>query len=228
MIPEIKIAPSILSADFARLGEQVQLVEAAGAQLLHVDVMDGHYVPNITIGPLVVEALRRVTDMPLDTHLMISDADRYIDAFARAGSTSISVHVEAVTHLHRTLEAIRKLGAQPGIAINPGTSLALLDEVLPYADFILIMTVNPGFGGQKFIPTSLQKIARLRQMITERNLNVRIEVDGGIGPNNVRSLVEHGAEWIVAGSAIFGAPDIGAAVQAMQAAAEGLATANIS
>ncbi|HNC46425.1 MAG TPA: ribulose-phosphate 3-epimerase, partial [Acidobacteriota bacterium] len=187
MIPEIKIAPSILSADFARLGEQVQLVEAAGAQLLHVDVMDGHYVPNITIGPLVVEALRRVTDMPLDTHLMISDADRYIDAFARAGSTSISVHVEAVTHLHRTLEAIRKLGAQPGIAINPGTSLALLDEVLPYADFILIMTVNPGFGGQKFIPTSLQKIARLRQMITERNLNVRIEVDGGIGPNNVRS-----------------------------------------
>lgn len=228
MIPEIKIAPSILSADFARLGEQVQLVEAAGAQLLHVDVMDGHYVPNITIGPLVVEALRRVTDMPLDTHLMISDADRYIDAFARAGSTSISVHVEAVTHLHRTLEAIRKLGAQPGIAINPGTSLALLDEVLPYADFILVMTVNPGFGGQKFIPTSLQKIARLRQMITERNLNVRIEVDGGIGPNNVRSLVEHGAEWIVAGSAIFGAPDIGAAVQAMQAAAEGLATANIS
>ncbi|HNJ39303.1 MAG TPA: ribulose-phosphate 3-epimerase [Acidobacteriota bacterium] len=228
MIPEIKIAPSILSADFARLGEQVQLVEAAGAQLLHVDVMDGHYVPNITIGPLVVEALRRVTDMPLDTHLMISDADRYIDAFARAGSTSISVHVEAVTHLHRTLEAIRKLGAQPGIAINPGTSLALLDEVLPYADFILIMTVNPGFGGQKFIPTSLQKIARLRQMITERKLNVRIEVDGGIGPNNVRSLVEHGAEWIVAGSAIFGAPDIGAAVQAMQAAAEGLATANIS
>ncbi|MBI4748777.1 MAG: ribulose-phosphate 3-epimerase [Acidobacteria bacterium] len=228
MIPEIKIAPSILSADFARLGEQVQMVEAAGAQLLHVDVMDGHYVPNITIGPLVVEALRRVTDMPLDTHLMISEADRYIDAFARAGSTSISVHVEAVTHLHRTLEAIRKLGAQPGIAINPGTSLALLDEVLPYADFILIMTVNPGFGGQKFIPTSLQKIARLRQMITERNLNVRIEVDGGIGPNNVRSLVEHGAEWIVAGSAIFGAPDIGAAVQAMQAAAEGLATANIS
>lgn len=228
MIPEIKIAPSILSADFARLGEQVQMVEAAGAQLLHVDVMDGHYVPNITIGPLVVEALRRVTEMPLDTHLMISEADRYIDAFARAGSTSISVHVEAVPHLHRTLEAIRKLGAQPGIAINPGTSLALLDEVLPYADFILIMTVNPGFGGQKFIPTSLQKIARLRQMITERNLNVRIEVDGGIGPNNVRSLVEHGAEWIVAGSAIFGAPDIGAAVQAMQAAAEGLATANIS
>lgn len=228
MIPEIKIAPSILSADFARLGEQVQLVEAAGAQLLHVDVMDGHYVPNITIGPLVVEALRRVTDMPLDTHLMISEADRYIDAFARAGSTSISVHVEAVTHLHRTLEAIRKLGAQPGIAINPGTSLALLDEVLPYADFILVMTVNPGFGGQKFIPTSLQKIARLRQMITERKLHVRIEVDGGIGPNNVRSLVEHGAEWIVAGSAIFGAPDIGAAVQAMQAAAEGLATANIS
>jgi ribulose-phosphate 3-epimerase len=228
MIPEIKIAPSILSADFARLGEQVQMVEVAGAQLLHVDVMDGHYVPNITIGPLVVEALRRVTDMPLDTHLMISEADRYIDAFARAGSTSISVHVEAVTHLHRTLEAIRKLGAQPGIAINPGTSLALLDEVLPSADFILIMTVNPGFGGQKFIPTSLQKIARLRQMITERNLNVRIEVDGGIGPNNVRSLVEHGAEWIVAGSAIFGAPDIGAAVQAMQAAAEGLATANIS
>ncbi|MBX7218875.1 MAG: ribulose-phosphate 3-epimerase [Blastocatellia bacterium] len=222
MSSHIKIAPSILSADFARLGEQVRAVEAAGAGILHCDVMDGHYVPNITIGPLIIEALKRVvTSIPIDTHLMISDADRYIEAFAKAGADMISVHVEAVTHLHRTLEAIRKLGARPGIAINPGTSLMLLEEVLPYADFILVMTVNPGFGGQKFIPTMLDKIARLRRMIEERGLDVRIEVDGGIGRSNIRTLVEHGAEWIVAGSAVFGPSDPGAAVQELQALAEG-------
>lgn len=218
---ELKIAPSILSADFARLGEQVKAVEEAGAEILHCDVMDGHYVPNITIGPLVVEALRRVSDMVIDTHLMISDADRYIEAFAKAGANMISVHVEGVTHLHRTLEAIRNLGARPGIAINPGTSLVLLEEVLPYADFILIMTVNPGFGGQKFIGTMLQKIARLRRMISERDLDVHIEVDGGIGKSNIHTLVEHGAEWFVAGSSVFGPADPGAAVKALRAAAEG-------
>lgn len=222
MSSHIKIAPSILSADFARLGEQVRAVEAAGAGILHCDVMDGHYVPNITIGPLIIEALKRVvTSIPIDTHLMISDADRYIEAFAKAGANMISVHVEGVTHLHRTLEAIRKLDARPGIAINPGTSLTLLEEVLPYADFILVMTVNPGFGGQKFIPTMLDKISRLRRMIEERGLDVRIEVDGGIGRSNIRTLVEHGAEWIVAGSAVFGPSDPGAAVQELQALAEG-------
>jgi ribulose-phosphate 3-epimerase len=215
----VKIAPSILSADFARLGEDVRVVESAGADILHVDVMDGNYVPNITIGPPVVAALRKVTQMPIDTHLMIADADRYIQAFRDAGADMISVHVEAVPHLHRTLDAIRRLGARPGIAVNPGTSLVLLEEVLPFADYILIMSVNPGFGGQKFIETALPKIARLRRMIEERGLTVHIEVDGGVGLSNIASLVEHGAEWIVAGSAIFAAPDVGGAVRALREAA---------
>ncbi|MFY9227258.1 MAG: ribulose-phosphate 3-epimerase, partial [Blastocatellia bacterium] len=177
---QIKIAPSILSADFTRLGEQVREVEAAGAGILHVDVMDGHFVPNISIGIPVVESLRPITKLPIDTHLMISEADRYIERFAKAGSDMISVHMEAVPHLHRSLDLIHSLGCKAGVVLNPGTSLSTLDEILPYTDFVLLMSVNPGFGGQKFIKSTLDKISKLRKMITERDLNVHIEVDGGI------------------------------------------------
>ncbi|MFQ3582109.1 MAG: ribulose-phosphate 3-epimerase [Chloracidobacterium sp.] len=220
-ITEVKIAPSILSADFARLGDEVGRVEAAGADMIHVDVMDGHYVPNLTIGPPVVAALRKVTHLPLDVHLMMTNPDAFLKDFREAGADSISVHVEVVHHLHRTLDAIRALGARPGVVLNPGTSLALLDEILPFTDFVLLMTVNPGFGGQRFIEACLPKVARLRQMIDARGLQVAIEVDGGIGRHNIRALVEQGATWIVAGSSIFGAPDPGLAVQQLRAAATG-------
>ncbi|HSB09803.1 MAG TPA: ribulose-phosphate 3-epimerase [Blastocatellia bacterium] len=203
----IEIAPSILSADFSRLGDEIKAAERGGAGLIHVDVMDGHFVPNITIGPLVVKAARRVTDLPLDCHLMITDPDLYIDDFARAGATMISVHVEAVFHLHRTLAAIRELGCRPGVVLNPATPLVSIEEALPYVDYVLIMSVNPGFGGQSFIGTSLDKISRLRSMIDSRSLNVHIEVDGGIDSNNVGEVVRRGAEWIVAGSAVFGKGD---------------------
>ena len=203
----IQIAPSILSADFSRLGEDIKAAERGGAGLIHVDVMDGHFVPNITIGPLVVKAARRATDLPLDCHLMITDPDLYIDDFARAGASMISVHVEAVVHLHRTLTAIRDLGCSPGVVLNPATPLGAIDEALPFVDYVLIMSVNPGFGGQSFIGTSLDKISRLRSMIESRGLNVHIEVDGGIGLSNIATVVRHGAEWIVAGSAVFGKGD---------------------
>ena len=203
----IQIAPSILSADFSRLGEDIKAAERGGAGLIHVDVMDGHFVPNITIGPLVVKAARRATDLPLDCHLMITDPDLYIDDFARAGASMISVHVEAVVHLHRTLTAIRDLGCSPGVVLNPATPLGSIEEALPFADYVLIMSVNPGFGGQSFIDTSLDKISRLRSMIDSRGFNVHIEVDGGIGLNNIANVVRHGAEWIVAGSAVFGKGD---------------------
>jgi ribulose-phosphate 3-epimerase len=200
----IEIAPSILSADFGRLSDEIKSVERGGAGLIHVDVMDGHFVPNITIGPLVVKAARRATDLPLDCHLMIADPDLYIDEFARAGASMISVHVEAVVHLHRTLTAIRDLGCRPGVVLNPATPLGSIEEALPFVDYVLVMSVNPGFGGQSFISTSLDKISRLRSMIVSRGLNVHIEVDGGIGLNNVSTVVSQGAEWIVAGSAVFG------------------------
>ncbi len=218
---EVRIAPSILSADFARLGEEVQRVEAAGADMLHVDVMDGHYVPNLTIGPPVVAALRKVTRLPLDVHLMMTNPDAFLKAFRDAGADLISVHVEVVPHLHRTLDTIRALGARPGVVLNPGTSLALLDEILPCADFVLVMTVNPGFGGQRFLETGLSKIARLRRLIEDRALPTVIEVDGGIDLQTIRAVVEHGARWIVAGSAVFGAPDPGLAVKQLRAAALG-------
>lgn len=217
---KIEIAPSILAADFACLGEQVKAVEAAGATILHVDVMDGHFVPNISIGLPVVVSLRATTKMILDTHLMISEPDKYIEKFAQAGADMISVHVEATPHLHRTLELIRSLGCRPGVAINPGTALATLDEILPYTDFILIMSVNPGFGGQKFIRSSLEKIAKLRATIQARDLNVHIEVDGGIDLTTAALVTEAGAEWLVAGSAIFGAASPAAAVKEMQAVAQ--------
>jgi ribulose-phosphate 3-epimerase len=199
-----EIAPSILSADFTRLGEEIEAVERGGARVLHVDVMDGQFVPNITIGLPVVKAIRKVTNLTIDTHLMIEEPGRYAAAFAEAGANMVSVHVEADVHLHRTLTAIREAGAQAGIAINPATPLVALEEALPFADFVLLMSVNPGFGGQKFIHTSIDKLRRLRRMIDERDLPTRIEIDGGIDAGNIQKIVDAGAEIIVAGSAVFG------------------------
>ncbi len=212
----IEIAPSILSADFAKLGEDVRAAERGGAGLIHCDVMDGHFVPNITIGPLVVRALRGVTSLPLDCHLMITDPDRYIADFARAGASMISVQVEAVAHLHRTVTAIRDLGCRAGVVLNPATPLSALEEILPFCDYVLIMSVNPGFGGQSFISTSLDKISRLRGMIDTRGLNVKIEVDGGVGLQNIADVVRAGAEWIVAGSAVFGGGQAEEATRALR------------
>jgi ribulose-phosphate 3-epimerase len=212
----VEIAPSILSADFARLGEEIQAAERGGAGLIHVDIMDGHFVPNLTIGPLVVKGARKSTRLPLDCHLMITDPDRYIADFARAGANLISVHVEAVTHLHRTLTAIRGLGCRPGVVLNPLTPLIAIEEALPYVDYVLLMSVNPGFGGQSFIGSCLDKVSRLRGMIESRGLNVQIEIDGGIGLDNVAEVVRAGARWIVAGSAIFGTNDAETATRAMR------------
>jgi ribulose-phosphate 3-epimerase len=202
-----EIAPSILSADFSRLAEEIKAVEAGGASVLHVDVMDGHFVPNITIGLPVVKSLRKATSMTIDTHLMIERPGDYAVQFVDAGADMVSVHVEADVHLQRTLSSIREAGGKAGIAINPATPLVMLEEVLVDADFILIMSVNPGFGGQKFIPGCLDKVRRLRQMISDRSLNVKIEIDGGIGTKNIAEVVEAGAEIIVAGSAVYGGGD---------------------
>jgi ribulose-phosphate 3-epimerase len=199
-----EIAPSILSADFTRLGEEIKAVEAGGASVLHVDVMDGQFVPNITIGLPVVKSLRKATSLTIDCHLMIEEPSRYAAKFVEAGADMVSVHVEADVHLQRTLTAIREAGGQSGIAINPATPLGSLEEALPFADFILLMSVNPGFGGQKFIHTSVDKLRRLRRMIDERGLKTRIEIDGGIDAGNIQKIVESGAEIIVAGSAVFG------------------------
>jgi ribulose-phosphate 3-epimerase len=198
-----KIAPSILSADFARLGEQVREAEAAGADYIHVDVMDGRFVPNITVGPLVVEAVRRCTRLPLDVHLMISDADARIERFAEAGAGILTVHAEACTHLHRTLQAIRDLGVRPGVTINPATPLAAIEEVIDSVDLILLMTVNPGFGGQAFIPSMLDKITRLRRILDARGLATELEVDGGVSTETLPALVKAGATVFVAGASIF-------------------------
>ena len=212
----IDIAPSILSADFTRLAEAIDLVENAGATVLHVDVMDGHFVPNITIGLPVVKSIRKVTDMIIDTHLMISEPGRYAAEFARAGADMVSVHVEADPHLNRTLNSIHDEGAKAGVAINPATPLSALDEALQYCDFVLLMSVNPGFGGQKFVSGSLAKLRRLRQMINEKGLNVRIEIDGGIDEHNASDVVDAGAEILVAGTAIFGKDDPAAAVRQLK------------
>lgn len=211
----IEIAPSILSADFSRLGEEIRSVESGGATVVHVDVMDGKFVPNITIGLPVVRSLRKATPLTLDAHLMIDEPGRYAAQFAEAGADMVSVHVEADVHLQRTLTAIREAGAKAGIAINPGTPLSALEEALPYADFVLLMSVNPGFGGQKFIPTSLDKLKRLKDMIFQKGLSVRIEIDGGIDENNIAEIAAAGAEIIVAGSAVFGKDDPAEAVKGL-------------
>jgi ribulose-phosphate 3-epimerase len=208
----IKIAPSILSADFARLGEEVQAVARGGADYIHVDVMDGHFVPNLTIGPLVVAAVRKVTDLPLDVHLMIENPDRYIADFANAGADIITVHQEAVPHLHRTVQLIKNLGKKAGVSINPATPAATLDVILDELDLVLVMTVNPGFGGQGFIASGLAKIAALRQEIDRRGLTVELEVDGGVKTDNIGRVAAAGANVFVAGSAVFGATDYAAAI----------------
>jgi len=200
----IELAPSILSADFAHLADHVQAVADGGATLLHVDVMDGHFVPNISIGPPVVASLRKVTRLPFDVHLMIEDPDQYISAFIDAGSDWISVHQEACVHLHRTLSHIAGQGIKAGVVLNPATPVATLEEVLDMVDHVLIMSVNPGFGGQKFIPSVLKKVRQLVEMRTERGLNFRIEIDGGIGPDTIGDAVRAGVELLVAGNAVFG------------------------
>jgi len=215
----IELAPSILSADFARLAEQVQAASEGGASLLHVDVMDGHFVPNITIGPPVVKSLRKVTNLPLDCHLMIENPDQYIPSFADSGADWISVHQEECVHLNRTLELIKSQGCRAGVVINPATPVATLSEVLDIVDFVLVMSVNPGFGGQKFIPASLHKIARLAALRAERNLSFRIEVDGGVALDTVQQIVRCGAEVLVAGNAVFGSGDPKSNAQKMLKAA---------
>ncbi len=216
---ELRIAPSILSADFSRLGDEVRAVERAGADWIHVDVMDGRFVPNLTIGPLVVAAVRRTTELPLDVHLRIVEPERYIEAFARAGADVVGVHVEACPHLHRTLQQIREAGARASVVLNPGTPAVAVEPVLGDVDQVLVMTVNPGFGGQEFIESTLPKIARLRRWIDERGLAVSLEVDGGISPKTIGSARRAGADVFVAGSAVFGQADYAEAIAALRQAA---------
>ena len=206
------IAPSILSADFARLGEEIQAVEDAGADWIHIDVMDGHFVPNITMGPLVVEAVRRSTRLPLDVHLMIENADRYIPDFIKAGADLVAVQVEACVHLHRSIQLIRECGARPGVVLNPATPLESLTWVLDDVDFIMLMSVNPGFGGQQFIPTTLDRIRQLREVLNARGLNPLIEIDGGVNADTIAAIAAAGVDVFVAGSAIFGSPDYRATI----------------
>jgi ribulose-phosphate 3-epimerase len=209
------LAPSILSADFAKLGAEIKAVEAGGAALIHVDVMDGHFVPNITIGPAVTAAVRKVTQLPVDCHLMIEEPSRFVGAFAEAGADMISVHLEVDPHLPRTLARIRELGAKAGVVLNPGTPLSALVEVLPAADYVLLMSVNPGFGGQKLIPAVLDKVRRLREWIDRDRLAARIEIDGGVDLGNLDEVAGTGVDMIVAGSAVFGSGDPRAATEAM-------------
>ncbi len=213
----VEILPSILSADFARLGEQVQLLETAGCHMLHVDVMDGHFVPNITIGPPVVASLRKATKLKLDVHLMIEDADRYAPAFVQAGADSVSVHQEACRHLDRTLTMIKSEGALAGVVLNPATPIATLDCVLELVDYVLIMSVNPGFGGQKFIRYTLNKVRALAEKRNQRRLNFTIEIDGGVTRENAAEIANAGVEWLVAGSSVFsGELDLGMSFTTLQ------------
>jgi ribulose-phosphate 3-epimerase len=211
-----KISPSILSADFTRLGEEIRAVERAGADYIHIDVMDGHFVPNITIGPMIVEAVRRLTQLPLDVHLMIAEPDQYIDRFADAGSDILTVHAETLNHLHRTIQHIKSRGKRASVSLNPATPLGVIEYVLGNLDMVLLMTVNPGFGGQEFIPEVVPKITLLNKMLAERNLDVEIEVDGGIGPETIREVSSAGAHVFVAGSAIFHSRDYARTIERMR------------
>jgi ribulose-phosphate 3-epimerase len=216
MRPRVLIAPSILSADFGRLAEEVRAVEQAGADYVHVDVMDGRFVPNLTLGPIIVQAVRKATRLPLDVHLMIVEPEKYIEAFARAGASIISVHAETCPHLHRTLQQIRHAGATPAAVLNPSTPLDMVEEVLSELQMVLLMSVNPGFGGQSFIPHTVDKVRRLRRIIDSRQLAVDIEVDGGINSSNAAQVIEAGANVLVAGTAVFGAKDYRAAIAALR------------
>ncbi|MDI6754653.1 MAG: ribulose-phosphate 3-epimerase [Thermodesulfobacteriota bacterium] len=211
-----KISPSILSADFSRLGEEVKAVETAGADYIHVDVMDGHFVPNITIGPMIVESLRRMTSLPLDVHLMIQNPDNFLSAFIDAGADILTVHVEACVHLHRTLSEIKKRGARAGVSLNPATPLCLIESALEYADLVLVMTVNPGFGSQEFIPSVLPKVEQLRTLIDQKGWNLEVEVDGGIKVDNIGEVAKAGADVFVSGSGIFKTSDYGKTITAMR------------
>ena len=215
------IAPSILSADFSRLKEELASVEAAGADYIHVDVMDGHFVPNITIGPFIVEAIKRSTKIPLDVHLMIERPEDHIKSFRSAGADMITVHAEATVHLHGLVQSVKELGAKAGVSINPGTPIEAIEEVLDCVDLVLVMSVNPGFGGQRFIPASIGKIKRLRKMLDERGLKAILEVDGGIKVSNIKEVSKAGADMFVAGSAVFGSGDYKKTIEAMRKEMQG-------
>ncbi len=219
--PRHLIAPSILSADFGRLGEEIRAVDEAGADWIHVDVMDGHFVPNLTIGPAVIRAARAATSLPLDVHLMIESPDAFIDSYAEAGADRIAVHVEACTHLHRTVAQVREAGARAGVALNPATPVAAIEPILGDVDQVVVMTVNPGFGGQKFIESVLPKISQIRRWIDERELAVELEVDGGVGPGSIGRVARAGANAFVAGSAIFHKPDYAATIAELRKEAAG-------
>ena len=221
----MKIAPSVLSADFARLADDIQRVERAGADQLHVDVMDGHYVPNLTFGPMLVEAIRRSTELPLDVHLMIEHADRWIDAFADAGADAIAVHPEALKHVHLTLSLIKKRGKLAGIAINPGTSLSFVEDILSAADYAIVMSVNPGWGGQGFIEGSFERVKRLRTLAASRNPDLMIEIDGGMNTSRIAEAAAAGVDTVIAGSAIFKADDPAQTLREMLDAASAATTA---
>ena len=216
-----KIAPSILSADFTKLGEEIKAVEKAGADYIHIDVMDGHFVPNITVGPMIVNAARKLTDLPLDVHLMIENPERYIDDFFKAGSDLITVHAETVTHLHRLLGVIRDAGLKAGAALNPATPLSSIEYVLDNLDMVVLMTVNPGFGGQSFIPEVLPKIEELKKIIDQKGMEVDIEVDGGINVENIAQVARAGANVFVAGNAVFGSQDYAETIALMRKKIEG-------
>lgn len=219
-MPMVKVAPSILAADLRRLEEEVKRVDEAGADMIHVDVMDGHFVPNITIGPQMVEALRKCTSLPLDVHLMIEEPERYIDSFRRAGADIITVHVEACRHLQRLLQMIRDLGAKPGAVLNPLTPLIYAEEVLSEVDIVLLMSVNPGFGGQQFLPGVLPRVARLKKAIAQNGLNVEVEVDGGIKADNAAKVIEAGADILVAGTSVFSSGDYARTIQMLRGSSE--------